>query len=151
MVFKNKKGNRQMILKRLSLVLALVVLVGLELPCFAETVTYEYDDLYRLIRATYSDGTVIEYTYDAAGNRLSTIKAPPAQAPTVQISADPVSIQYGASSTLSWRSTNATSCSIDHGIGTVNTSGSTTVSPTTTTTYTITATGAGGTATATTT
>jgi YD repeat-containing protein len=99
-----------MILKRLSLVLvALLVLVGLVLPCFAETVTYQYDDLYRLIKATYSDGTVIEYTYDAAGNRLSTIKAPPGQALTVAISADPGSIQYGASSTLTWSSTNATS------------------------------------------
>jgi len=148
MVFKNKKGNRQMILKRLSLVLALVVLVGLVLPCFAETVTYEYDDLYRLIRATYSDGTVIEYTYDAAGNRLSTIKAPPGQALTVVISADPVSIPYGTSSTLTWTSTNATSCTIDQGIGAVNAGGTATVFPTTTTTYTITATGPGGTATA---
>lgn len=59
-----------MILKRLSLVLVVLVLVGLALPCLAETITYEYDDLYRLIRATYSDGTVIEYTYDTAGNRL---------------------------------------------------------------------------------
>jgi YD repeat-containing protein len=80
-----------MILKRLSLVLALVVVVGLVLPCFAETVTYEYDNLYRLTKATYSDGTVIEYTYDAAGNRLTTIKTPPASAPTVSISADPAS------------------------------------------------------------
>jgi len=142
------KGNRQMILKRLSLVLALVVLVGLVLPCFAETVTYEYDDLYRLKKATYSDGTVIEYTYDAAGNRQSVIKIPPAQTPTVSISADPLSIEYGMSSTLTWVSTNATTCSIDQGIGAVNASGSTLVSPLATTTYTITATGAGGTATA---
>jgi hypothetical protein len=70
---------------------------------------------------------------------------PPA---TVSISANPASIQSGASSTLTWTSTNATACSIDQGIGAVNTSGSTTLSPTTTTTYTITATGAGGTATA---
>jgi YD repeat-containing protein len=137
-----------MILKRLSLVLALVVLVGLALPCFAETVTYEYDDLYRLTRATYSDGTVIEYTYDVAGNRHSVIKIPPAQAPTVSLSADPASIQSGASATLTWSSTNATACTIDQGIGTVNTSGTATVSPTTTTTYTITATNPGGTASA---
>jgi YD repeat-containing protein len=81
-----------MILKRLSLVLALVVvMVGLVLPCFAETVTYEYDDLYRLTKATYSDGTVIEYTYDAAGNRHSVTRTPPGGAPTVSISADPAS------------------------------------------------------------
>lgn len=133
-----------MILKRLSLVLALVVLFGLVLPCFAETVTYQYDDLYRLIKATYSDGTVIEYTYDAAGNRLSTIKAPPGQALTAAISADPASIEYGASATLTWTSTNALSCTIDQGIGAVNPNGTATVSPTATTTYTITATGPGG-------
>ena len=62
-----------MILKKLTSILALLVLVGFALPCVADTVTYEYDDLYRLIRATYSDGTVIEYTYDAAGNRLSRV------------------------------------------------------------------------------
>jgi outer membrane protein len=76
---------------------------------------------------------------------------PPASAPTVQISADfPTVIRGmagGQSSTLTWSSINATTCSIDQGIGTVNTSGSITVSPTTTTTYTITATGPGGTAT----
>jgi YD repeat-containing protein len=138
-----------MILKKLSFVLALVVvMVGLVLPCFAAIVTYQYDDLYRLIKATYSDGTVIEYTYDAAGNRHSVIKIPPAQAPTVSLSADPASIQSGASATLTWSSTNATACTIDQGIGTVNTSGTATVSPTTTTTYTITATNPGGTASA---
>lgn len=38
---------------------------------FAGTVTYQYDNLNRLIRAKYSNGTVIAYTYDSAGNRLS--------------------------------------------------------------------------------
>ncbi len=75
-----------------------------------------------------------------------TITVAPPPAPRVPISADPTTIQAGASSTLTWSSTNATSCAIDHGIGTVNTSGSTAVSPTVTTTYTVTASGAGGTA-----
>jgi YD repeat-containing protein len=44
-----------------------------------------YDSLYRLIRATCSDGKVIEYLYDAAGNRLTVVNAPPAQAPTVTV------------------------------------------------------------------
>jgi len=136
-----------MILKRLSLVLVVLVLVGLALPCFADSITYEYDDLYRLTKATYSDGTVIEYTYDAAGNRQSVIKTPPGSAPSVQLSADPASIQSGGSSILTWTSTNATSCTIDQGIGMVNPGGTATVSPTATTTYTITATGPGGTAT----
>jgi YD repeat-containing protein len=37
----------------------------------AATVTYTYDQLDRLVRATYSNGTVIAYTYDAAGNILT--------------------------------------------------------------------------------
>jgi len=68
--------------------------------------------------------------------------------PTVSISADPATIQIGGSSTLTWSSTNATSCVIEPDVGDVATSGSTTVSPSETTTYTITATGPGGTSTA---
>jgi uncharacterized protein RhaS with RHS repeats len=37
----------------------------------AGTVTYAYDVQGRLISATYSDGTMICYHYDAAGNRTS--------------------------------------------------------------------------------
>ena len=70
-------------------------------------------------------------------------------APAVNISANPESIQIGGSSTLTWSSANANSCVIEPGIGSVNPSGSLTVSPTVTTTYTITATGLGGTATGT--
>jgi YD repeat-containing protein len=40
---------------------------------FAGTTAYQYDDLNRLIRAQYPDGKVIEYTYDAAGNRVSKV------------------------------------------------------------------------------
>ena len=68
--------------------------------------------------------------------------------PTVDISANPVTILTGESSTLTWTSTNADTCVIEPGIGSVALNGSTAVSPTETTTYTITATGPGGTATA---
>jgi YD repeat-containing protein len=37
----------------------------------AENAIYTYDDLNRLTRVQYPDGAVIEYTYDAAGNRLA--------------------------------------------------------------------------------
>jgi len=70
--------------------------------------------------------------------------------PTVSISANPGSIQAGESSTLIWNSTDAESCVIDQGIGSVAVNSGEeglTVSPTETTTYTITATGLGGTAT----
>ncbi len=82
---------------------------------------------------TATDSTTVTVTTD-----------PP---PTVDISADPDTIQVGQSSTLSWTSTNADSCVIDPDVGPVDVNGSTIVSPTDTTTYTITATGPGGTAT----
>jgi uncharacterized alpha/beta hydrolase family protein len=55
----------------------------------------------------------------------------------------------GRSATLSWSTTNATSATIDHGIGNVALSGTTTVTPSASTTYTLTATGPTGTTTAT--
>jgi hypothetical protein len=61
----------------------------------------------------------------------------------VVLTANPSSIQAGTNSLLSWGSDNSSSyypyqeCVIDHGVGTVQTAGSVTVSPTVTTTYTI--------------
>jgi len=66
-------------------------------------------------------------------------------------SADPPSITVGEGSTLSWSVTDATSVTIDNGIGSVDFIGATTVNPTTTTTYTLTATNTDGSVTATTT
>jgi len=40
-------------------------------------VTYTYDTHHRLLSATYDDGTSVQYTYDATGNRL-TASSPPA-------------------------------------------------------------------------
>jgi len=68
--------------------------------------------------------------------------------PSVGISANPALTQAGDSTTLSWNSTNATSCSIEPGIGSVDLNGSITLLPTETTAYTITAVGPGGTGTA---
>jgi peptidoglycan-associated lipoprotein len=75
--------------------------------------------------------------------------APAPAQPTVTLSADPGSINKGASSTLSWTSTNATQLTVAPEVGTVNAQGSTQVSPSETTEYTITASGPGGSATAT--
>jgi peptidoglycan-associated lipoprotein len=75
--------------------------------------------------------------------------APPAPAPaqpTVTLSAAPSSIRPGQSVTLTWSSTNATSLTLDQGIGSVSPEGSNTVTPTSSVTYTITATGPGGSA-----
>jgi peptidoglycan-associated lipoprotein len=73
--------------------------------------------------------------------------APPVTtpAPTAELTATPAVISAGDQATLSWRTTDATSASID-GIGEVPTSGVKTVTPTETTTYHLVAQGAGGTA-----
>src|SRR5205085_2671737 len=68
-------------------------------------------------------------------------------APVVTFSVNPAAINAGQSSTLTWSTTNATSVTIDNGLGSRPLSGSASVSPTATTTYTLTATGAGGTVT----
>jgi hypothetical protein len=55
---------------RHGLLISLVV-IGLFVMWFgnshAETINYIYDELNRLKRVEYGDGTVIEYTYDKAG------------------------------------------------------------------------------------
>lgn len=73
--------------------------------------------------------------------------APPAAAaaPTATLTASPTVISAGDQVQLSWRTTDASSVSID-GIGQVPTTGVKTVTPTQTTTYHLTATGSGGTA-----
>lgn len=49
---------------------ALLALAGIA-DLQAGTIGYTYDTAGRLIRATYANGTVIEYVYDAAGNPVS--------------------------------------------------------------------------------
>ena len=68
--------------------------------------------------------------------------------PQIQFSANPSSINSGQSAVLTWATQNATSVSIDNGVGMVAASGTATVAPMASTTYTLTATGAGGSATA---
>jgi hypothetical protein len=72
----------------------------------------------------------------------------PVAAPTVSFSASPTIISSGQSSTLSWTSSNATSCSASGGwSGSKSISGSLAVSPTASTTYTLACTGSNGTTT----
>lgn len=89
---------------------------------------------------------------DAAGN--TTTSAPvtvtvsnATAAPTVSLTANPASIASGQSSSLTWSSTNATSCTASGGwTGTRTTSGTQSVSPASTMNYTLSCTGTGGTA-----
>jgi hypothetical protein len=59
-------------------------------------------------------------------------------------SASPTSVVGGEPATLAWTTSNATSASIDQGVGGVAVDGSTTVTPGSTTTYTLTADGVNG-------
>lgn len=54
------------------------------------TVSYQYDNLNRLTQVTYSDGTVVNYTYDALGNRTSkTVTVPSSPTCVVTLAASP--------------------------------------------------------------
>jgi len=69
---------------------------------------------------------------------------PPAPAPTISLNASPSAIERGESSTLSWRTGNASEVTISGGIGTVSPTGRRTVTPDASTTYRATASGPGG-------
>jgi hypothetical protein len=74
----------------------------------AETITYTYDNMQRLIRAQYTSGAVIEYAYDNMGNRLarnlSVSGVPANSAPNQAASPAPLdgATGIGGSLTLSW-------------------------------------------------
>ncbi len=69
----------------------------------------------------------------------------PTPTPTLTFTASPTSISSGQSSTLSWSTTNATSCTASNGwTGTKATSGGQSVTPSSAATYSLTCTGAGG-------
>ena len=69
---------------------------------------------------------------------------PPPPKPEVTLSAEPSSIERGKSATLKWSSNNATSATLNQGIGAVPPSGSREVFPTQSTSYEIIVKGAGG-------
>ncbi len=64
------------LLSGLSGLLLCGALLAAAAPAGAGSVTYEYDALGRLERIVYDDGTVIEFAYDAAGNRTSRVVTP---------------------------------------------------------------------------
>ncbi len=70
--------------------------------------------------------------------------APAPAAASVSVSASPTTIQQGQCATLSWSSSNATSVTIDQGVGSVDANGSHRVCPDHTTQYGVTASGPGG-------
>ncbi len=59
-------------LLKASLVLLIEIVLSLFLVVLSSAgiANYEYDTMNRVIKETYSDGTVINYTYDEFGNRI---------------------------------------------------------------------------------
>lgn len=86
----------------------------------------------------------INYDIGANGWSIQDYQAEVSSIPTVILTANPTSITSGGSSTLTWSSTNATSCT-GTGYTARGTSGIATVSPIVPQTYSITCTGTGGT------
>jgi YD repeat-containing protein len=76
-------------------VLTALLLVLSAPPASNASVTFQHDPSGKLTRATYSDGTVVDYHYDANGNRTGAIVTPPSDssAPSVptNLQATPVS------------------------------------------------------------
>jgi hypothetical protein len=99
---------------------------------------------------TVSPATTTTYTISATGTDGKTVTAAAqvtvgaVTAQIVRFVANPSSIATGASTTLSWSTSNATTVSIAPGIGSVSANGSIAVSPAATTIYTISATGTDG-------
>jgi hypothetical protein len=80
-----------------------------------------------------------------SATKITVHSAAPPPAPTVKLKAAASSITSGDSTTLTWSSTNTSSCTASGGwTGTEALGGTKSVSPTVTTTYTINCTGAGG-------
>lgn len=94
-----------------------------------------------------SAGTVVRFgTMPSPSPAPSPTPAPtPPQAPSISVTASPSSITSGQSSTISWTSARASSCSASW-TSSKATSGSQQVSPASSTTYSMTCTGSGGTA-----
>ncbi|MCR4285746.1 MAG: hypothetical protein NUW00_02500 [Candidatus Kaiserbacteria bacterium] len=106
---------------------------------------YYYDTSYNGYSG-YSAGysyTYPDYRDDYNYNYNYTYQAPE-QSPTCTFSANRTSIDEGDDVRLTWSTRNATSISINNGVGTVSRSGSDTVSPSSSRTYTLVANGPGG-------
>jgi len=126
-----------------------------ECPAEFQAAVKMKDDAYALYYACHTAEAIAKANEAiAAANALCPRVAPPpppappppvASAPTVSLSAASGSVEQGTCTALKWSTSNATSASIDQGIGSVELTGSRQVCPTSTTRYTLTATGEGGT------
>ena len=65
----NRAGRSSLLLAALAFALPAPVLAG-------GTRSYSYDELGRLVRVVYEDGTIVDWTYDLAGNVLVQRRTP---------------------------------------------------------------------------
>lgn len=115
-------------------------------------VAQNYYDPTVFIEARRADSCVVprtavpgSTTHDMPDDASGGTPCPPE--PTVTLTANPGTVNAGGSTTLSWNSSDATSCMASGGwSGSRPTSGSSSVSPTATSTYTLTCSGPGGSA-----
>ena len=101
------------------------------------------------VTATPAITTVYSVSCTGSGGAATvsaTVVVVPRGPPTVSLSANPTSITAGQSSTVTWSSTNATSCTGTRG-GLIALGGSVTATPAITTVYSVSCTGSGGAAT----
>jgi len=101
----------------LILMIIVVCFLFIGAKSHAAAITYTYDSLNRLTRVVYGNGDTIEYTYDAAGNRL-TLKASDTTPPDTSLSSQPSSPANSTSASFSFASTEAGStfeCQMDNG------------------------------------
>ena len=80
----------------------------------AATTSYKYDSLNRLTQVTYSDGSVIKYTYDAAGNRLAQTITAPIQTETISTPSAPTGPISGTPGTYYAYSTGGAVSNLGH-------------------------------------
>jgi chitodextrinase len=91
----------------LATVAALLLVSPLPTATHAATVAYEHDTYGRVSKATYSDGTIVDYSYDDNGNRTATVVTPgtpiPPDTTTPTAPGTPTfSSITGTSATASW-------------------------------------------------
>jgi YD repeat-containing protein len=101
-------GKKRSVLRETSLTCLLILMIVAAVPLlsYAQTATYHYDELNRLIRVQHLDGTVVDYYYDSAGNRTQIIHSADTTSPSVT-----VTINNGAASTNNASVTLTLTCS----------------------------------------
>lgn len=88
---------------RLSQLLSVILLVGLATHARAQGVTYQVNSAGQVIQATYPNGTVVTYTYDKNGNRLSASAVPDTTPPSAPGPVSDSSLT-GTSAVITWTS-----------------------------------------------